>query len=89
MIFSKADYLVQLLASKANNYKLYKYCKQTRWPIRVHLKFQQLNRIMYVSLSSGPKAALFRLAKFLLEAVVQSVDKSLRFGSGNFSPEIL
>jgi hypothetical protein len=33
-----------------------------------------------VCLSSGPKAALFRLAKFLLEAVVQSVDKSLRFG---------
>jgi hypothetical protein len=32
------------------------------------------------SLSSDPKAALFRLAKFLLEAVVQSVDKSLRFG---------
>ena len=47
MIFSKADYLVQFLVSKANNYKLYKYCKQTRWPIRVHLKFQQLNRIMY------------------------------------------
>jgi hypothetical protein len=31
------------------------------------------------SLSSGPKAVLFRLAKFLLEALVQSVDKSLRF----------
>jgi hypothetical protein len=27
----------------------------------------------------GPKAVLFRLAKFLLEALVQSVDKSLRF----------
>jgi hypothetical protein len=43
MIFSKADYIVQFLVSKANNYKLYKYCKQTRWPIRVHLKFQQPN----------------------------------------------
>jgi hypothetical protein len=31
------------------------------------------------SLSSGPKAVLFRLAKFLLEALVQSVDKSLLF----------
>jgi hypothetical protein len=31
------------------------------------------------SLSSGPKAVLFRLAKFLLEALIQSVDKSLRF----------
>ena len=47
MIFSIADYLEQFLVSKANNYKLYKYCKQTRWPIRVHLKFQRLNRIMY------------------------------------------
>jgi hypothetical protein len=31
------------------------------------------------SLSSGPKAVLLCLAKFLLEALVQSVDKSLRF----------
>jgi hypothetical protein len=31
------------------------------------------------SLSSGAKAVLFRLEKFLLEALVQSVDKSLRF----------
>jgi len=32
------------------------------------------------SLSSDPKAVLFRLAKYLLEALVQSVvDKSLRF----------
>jgi hypothetical protein len=33
----------------------------------------------FQSLSSGHKAVLFRLAKFLLEALVQSVDKSLRF----------
>ena len=47
------------------------------------------------SLSSGPKAVLFRLAKFLLEALVQSIDKSLfcngpaGLPSGNFSPGIL
>ena len=31
-----------------------------------------------LSLSSDPNAVLFRLAKFLLEALEQSVDKSLR-----------
>ena len=30
-------------------------------------------------MSSGPKAVLFRLAKFLLETLVQSVDNLLRF----------